>query len=217
MASDQPSRKQNIIIGIMAAAALGSLVLEWALVSYNQVDTIPFSQFEQLVGEGSVTDVTVGQDIIQGRVKDKLPSGKSAFVTARVDAALADKLAAKGVVVTGAPSGGLLQTILSWVIPIGLFYMVWIFISRRLDRQGGLGGFMSIGKSRAKVYVEKDIKVTFADVAGVDEAKFELQEVVSFLKDPDELRPAWGSCSQRHPAGRPAGHRQDLARPGRRR
>src|SRR5689334_3137246 len=79
MASDQPSRKQNILMGIMAAAALGSLVLQWALVSYSQVDTIPFSQFEQLVAEGSVTEVTVGQDIIQVRVKDKLPSGKSAF------------------------------------------------------------------------------------------------------------------------------------------
>ena len=173
MASDQPSRKQNMIIGIIVAAALGSLILEWLLIPYNRVETIPFSQFEQLVAEGSVTEVTVGQDTIQGKVKDKLPSGNSIFMTVRVDAALAEKPEAKGVVVRGMPSGGLLQSILLWVLPALMFYLAWFLVSRRLSDGQGFGGFMSIGKSRAKVYVEKDTKVTFADVAGVDEAKFE--------------------------------------------
>ena len=117
MTSRLPSRKQKIMIAVMVVAALGSLVLEWAWVSYGRVDTIPFSQFEQLVAAGSVTEVTVSSDTIQGKVKDKLPSGNSVFVTARVDAALAEKLEAKGIVVTGVPSGGLLQTILLWICP----------------------------------------------------------------------------------------------------
>ena len=78
-------RKQAVAIGYIFAAGIGMLLLQWVLATYNTVDTIPYSQFEQLVAQGKVTEVAVGQDTIQGKLKDKLPSGKSAFVTARVD------------------------------------------------------------------------------------------------------------------------------------
>jgi cell division protease FtsH len=90
------------------------------------------------------------------------------------------------------------STLLSWIIPILLFFAVWLFLMRRFSGQlGAGGGLMSIGKSKAKVYVETDTKTTFADVAGVEEAKAELRETAEFLKNPDK----YGRLGTRMPKG----------------
>ena len=191
---DKPTdRKGHWNVGYAIGAILAVLVLQWLLSQAVQIETIPYSQFDQLAAHGQVAEVTVGQNTIEGSLKD----GKTQFVTERVEPALADRLAAKGVVVKGQASGGFLATLISWVAPIFFFYLIWAFMLPRMGGGAGLGGLLSVGKSRARVYVETDTKVTFADVAGVDEAKFELQEVVSFLKDPT----TYGRLGARVPKG----------------
>jgi cell division protease FtsH len=105
MDSDPSQRKQAVAMGYVFAAAIGVLVVQWVFTTYNTIETIPYSQFEQLVSYGKVAEVDVGQDSIQGKLKEneKLPSGKQAFVTARVDPQFAEKLAQKGVVVKACP------------------------------------------------------------------------------------------------------------------
>ena len=190
-------RKHQFAIWYFFAAFLGVMLIQYLWVQYTQIETIPYSQFEQLLDQNKISEVLVGSDTIQGTLKEPFPDGRKLFSTTRVDPELASKLTAHGVKVTGAPSSNFFSTILSWVVPIFIFYLIWTYGIRRMAERQGFGGLMSIGKSRAKVYVETDTKVTFRDVAGVDEAKSELQEVVAFLRDPK----SFGRLGARIPKG----------------
>jgi cell division protease FtsH len=190
-------RKHQFATWYIFAAFLGVMLIQFLWLHFNQVETIPYSQFEQLLADNKISEVLVGAENIQGTLKQPLPDGRKLFYTVRVDPQLGDRLKEHGVTVTGAPSSTILSTILSWVLPIFFFYVLWTYGFRRMAERQGLGGLMAIGKSRAKVYVETDTKVTFRDVAGVDEAKSELQEIVAFLRDPK----SFGRLGARIPKG----------------
>jgi cell division protease FtsH len=179
-------REHHINFWYVVAALIAVMLIQNYLVEATQTKTIPYSEYQQLVDQGAVSDVVVGSTKITGTLKDAKPNEPRRFATFRVPPDVADKLAAAKVAFSGEPPPGLLMTVLGWVVPSLGFLLLWMFMIRPMTGQGmgGLGGLMSVGKSRAKVYVETDTKVTFADVAGVDEAKDELREVVDFLKNP---------------------------------
>ena len=190
-------RKHQFAIWYLFAAFLGVMLIQYVWLQFKEVETIPYSQFEQLLEQDKISEVVVGPETIAGTLKEPLPDGRKLFNTVRVEPAFADKLSAHGVKVTGAPSSSFLSMILSWVLPIFVFYLIWMYGIRRVAERQGFGGLMAIGKSRARIYVETDTKVTFRDVAGVDEAKYELQEVVAFLRDPK----SFGRLGARIPKG----------------
>jgi len=138
----------------------------------------------------------VSDQTITGKLKSP-QGGKSTVVANIVQPQLADRLSKYDVKFTRVYESTFLRDLLSWVVPALVFFGVWFFLVRRFAGQQGMGGFMNIGKSRAKVYVESKTGVSFADVAGVDEAKAELQEVVEFLKNPER----YGRLGARVPKG----------------
>jgi cell division protease FtsH len=190
------TRQTKFHIGYWIIALLAIFVLQSEIATMLQVQRIPYSDFERYLDQGKVAEVAISDKYIQGRLKEPLPSGKTEFVTTRVDPNFADQLAKHNIKYSGEVENTFLSSLLSWVVPAVVFVGIWMFAMRRLA--GGIGGgLMQIGKSKAKVLVEADTGVKFEDVAGVDEAKDELKEVVAFLKDPRK----YGRLGARMPKG----------------
>jgi len=191
-------KKVQINTWYVIFAILGVLILQNLWTQARQVEPVPYSQFEAYLRDGKVAEVVVTENHIRGVLKEAPPGGRQQFVTRRIDPDLARELGSYGVKVTGATESTWLQDLLAWIVPMLVFVALWLFVIRRVAEQQGLGGgFMAIGKSKAKVYVETDTKVTFDDVAGVDEAKEELKEIVEFLKNPQH----YGRLGARVPKG----------------
>ncbi len=168
----------------------------------DQVGQIPYNEFKKLLKSNKLSDIVIYEDLISGKVKaaeieglvsaetiKQLGKGKGdrSFVTARVqDPDLIKDLESAGIKFTGKLENKLVKFFTNWILPIAFFVVIWGFLMRRMG--GASGGLMSIGKSKAKVYMEKDINIKFDDVAGIDEAKEELQEVIEFLKFPQKFQ-----------------------------
>jgi cell division protease FtsH len=178
-----PEVRAHVWYWFVAFAALMLFQAWWA--QHQTIEPVPYSRFLTMLHDHEIKSVRVEGQNILAELNKALPNGRTFVSAIAVPDYIAADLKAAGVEYTGALPNTFWSTLLSWLIPIGIFGFFWMFVFRRMaEGLGGQGGLMSIGRSRAKVYVETDTKTTFADVAGADEAKEELQEIVHFLKDP---------------------------------
>jgi len=193
-------KKTGFNLGYLIVAVLVVLTLRDCVQQIQAVEAVPYSRFEQYLAEGRFASVEVGDTQVTGLLKEPEPGGKRVIVATTVEPALAERLAPHGVTYSRVHTPTWPGALLSWVAPALVFFGIWYFVVRRFaDRLGGGmgGGLVGIGKSKVKVYVERETGVTFDDVAGVDEAKAELQEIVQFLQNPKE----YGRLGARVPKG----------------
>jgi cell division protease FtsH len=163
---------------------------------------ITYSQFKTLVKQGLVTDIVLEKDSVRGNIKPEGikqilsdeglkqirhdPKNPLSFSTVRVDdPTLITELEKVGISFRGEVTSTWLPTLLSWIVPVLIFFVLWSYL---ITKMGAGSGMMQIGKSKAKVFIEQKTGVTFADVEGIDEAKEELVEIVEFLKTPGKYQ-----------------------------
>ncbi|WP_035218438.1 ATP-dependent zinc metalloprotease FtsH [Desulfatibacillum aliphaticivorans] len=152
-----------------------------------KTEAILYSQFKQYVSQGLVSDLIIRPESIKGTLAGP---PKRAFTTVRVnDPDLVKELDESKISYSGRYENRFLSSLLSWVLPLGIFFLIWRFAMKKM----GTGmGVMSFSKSKAKIFAETDTKVSFADVAGIDEAREELEEVVEFLQTPEKFQKLGG-------------------------
>jgi cell division protease FtsH len=178
------NRMTSWIFGAMVMLALIAVSVQLATLAAPPTQVVAFSDFEHALAQGRVESVDVTDSTLVGHLRE--PAG-SRLVAQRVEPEVAAWLDRFGVKYAREPQGGsFMGTLASWLVPPLIFVGLWVFVLGRAGGRTGVGGFMGVGRSGAKVHVESDTGVTFADVAGVDEAKAELQEVVEFLQHPRE-------------------------------
>ncbi|MDR4461020.1 MAG: ATP-dependent zinc metalloprotease FtsH [Nitrospirales bacterium] len=181
-------KKYRVSIWYFIIAFWGLIILQEMYFAAQHMDEVPYSQFKAWVQEDKVAEISITDKVIHGKLKsEKGEEDPHWFQTVRVDdPELVSLLEEKHVEYAGVIVSTLWKDVASWVVPILVFAGIWFWILRKMG-QGAGGGFMRIGKSKAKVYIESDIKTRMSDVAGVDEAKVELMEVVEFLKTPEKF------------------------------
>jgi cell division protease FtsH len=195
-------KQRKFSVAYVVAAVLVLVAIE-SIVMAPYAETLSYSEFKALARRGKVSDVVLDKQTITGTLaaegleglipKEKLEDlkrrggGAQRFVTARVeDPGLVAELEAANVKFTGHADNAWLAALLSWILPSLLFVGVWVFLMRRMS--GPQGGLLAIGKSKARVYLQHSTGVTFDDVAGIDEARGELMEIVDFLKAPERYQ-----------------------------
>ncbi|MGA2467321.1 MAG: ATP-dependent zinc metalloprotease FtsH [Thermodesulfobacteriota bacterium] len=177
-------KKAHFTIWYFVIAFLIILLVQNYLVTRKTEDVIPYSEFKESLRTGKIKDLTITQESISGERETE--KGLRRFQTTRVeDSDLVKELETYHVKYSGKIDSKWLTNILSWIIPLIFFFFIWRILFSRIGPETSV---MSFGKSRAKIYAEKEKKITFSDVAGIDEAKEELKEVVEFLKTPGKFQ-----------------------------
>ncbi|MCD6459677.1 ATP-dependent zinc metalloprotease FtsH [bacterium] len=165
---------------------IGVFFMFQVLFQIKPENKIPYSEFKSLVASQRIKDVTIYPEKIIGKLDDN-----SEFSTIPInDLGLVSALDKNGITYRGVKENKFAQFLFTWIVPIGLMVMIWIFITRQMDKTGS--SVLSFGKTRAKIYAEKNTKTTFNDVAGCKEAKEELQEIIEYLKSPEKFQTLGG-------------------------